>query len=323
MFVLDEYKSKKIQVLRGLAILAVICIHSSPDGFAAIYIRPFFNFAVGLFLFLSGLLSSADRWHPMKRIKKVIIPYAIWTFVYVAMKCDSIYVFPARYIKNFITTNSAPIMYYIFIYCEFTLLIPLIDKLSKSKLKWVGFLITPIELIFIRLIPLAFGINLPSLLINIRHISCLAWFIYFYLGYLIGHDRLDIKASNKTLIICMCIAALLQVFEGYWYYSIGATNIGTQSKITSVLTGIFFVILSYRYLISKDAPTNKVLALYGDKSFGIYFSHILIMNLLAMIPLYSVIAIFPVKAVCTAVISLVVVIVFGKLLGKFAKYLAF
>lgn len=57
---LTAQQSNKVQILRGLAIIAVVFIHNTPDGLAQVYCRPFFNFSVGLFLFLSGFLSNAS-----------------------------------------------------------------------------------------------------------------------------------------------------------------------------------------------------------------------------------------------------------------------
>lgn len=68
---LDKVKSYKIQVLRGIAIIAVVCIHNIPNTEnGQILCRPFVNFAVGLFLALSGFLSDMNNWKPAKRIKK-------------------------------------------------------------------------------------------------------------------------------------------------------------------------------------------------------------------------------------------------------------
>jgi len=56
---LTSEQSKKIQYLRGLAIIAVVFIHNTPTGLAQVFCRPFLNFSVGLFLFLSGMLSNS------------------------------------------------------------------------------------------------------------------------------------------------------------------------------------------------------------------------------------------------------------------------
>lgn len=74
---ITDNQSKRIQFLRGLAIIAVVFIHNTPSGLMQVWCRPSLNFSVGCFLFLSGMLSSAKRWHPWKRIAKVAMPYAI------------------------------------------------------------------------------------------------------------------------------------------------------------------------------------------------------------------------------------------------------
>lgn len=52
-------KDKKIQILRGIAIIAVVAIHTV-RGDISIIIRPFINFAVAMFIFLSGYLTKIE-----------------------------------------------------------------------------------------------------------------------------------------------------------------------------------------------------------------------------------------------------------------------
>lgn len=194
-------KSYKIQVLRGLAIIAVVFIHSTPDGLWQIWIRPFFNFAVGMFLALSGMLSDAERWNPWKRIWKVIVPYTIWTMIYVVIhNYRTPMQIPVIYLEQLITGKAAAVMYYIFVYCEFTLLIPVIDKLARSKYRLLGFVVSPVEIVIMRLIPLIMGYELNKYMRDIMNVSCLVWFTYFYLGYLLGNDLLRIKLSTQSLL---------------------------------------------------------------------------------------------------------------------------
>ena len=80
-----------------------------------VFIRPFINFGVGLFLFLSGMLSNANHWKPKKRLKKVLIPYAIWSFLYIVISnvgnWESL---PAELIIKLITGKAVAPMYYVF-----------------------------------------------------------------------------------------------------------------------------------------------------------------------------------------------------------------
>ncbi|MBQ6894398.1 MAG: acyltransferase, partial [Clostridia bacterium] len=246
-------KQTHIQLLRGLAIIAVVLIHNTPTGLPQILIRPFLNFSVGLFLFLSGVLSSARSWKPLKRIRKVIIPYVIWTAIYCGIKdFNNFSTFPVSFLKNLITGKSAAQMYYIFIYCQFALLIPVIDKMAKSRFKYLGFIITPIEIFFMRTIPLmsnCYEINNYTEII--KSVSCLGWFTYFYLGYLMGNNLVSIKVPLKVWSYLLPISIFLQIAEGYWQYSKGIVNCGTQLKLSAIFTGVCFAIISYEFINSK------------------------------------------------------------------------
>lgn len=317
--------SYKIQLLRGCSIIAVVLIHNTPSGQAQIWVRPFINFAVGLFLFLSGMLSSNDKWNPQKRILKVLFPYVIWSLVYVIMcyyKTPS--QIPIRLLDNLVSGNAAAIMYYVFVYCEFSLLIPLVDKLAKSRLKYLGFIVAPTEIIIMRLIPIITGCDLSKYVYVgfIRHISCLGWFTYFYLGYLIGNDLLKVKISKYKLLMVLMGSIALQMLEGYWYYVLGESNCGTQLKISALITGSVFVVLSFLFIVSKRKYNLKPLYIIGNYSFGIYFSHLAIMEVINRIPHYSEYVPFPVNAIIVVFLSLLFSFVGRRILKKFAKYLA-
>lgn len=213
-------------------------------------------------------------------------------------------------------------MYYIFIYCEFTLMIPLIDKLSKSKYKYLGFLLSPIEIICMRLIPLISGYEVNKYIEGLLSISCLGWFTYFYLGYLIGNNLLKVKLATKKMIFLWLIAIVLQIIEGYWYFSMGETNCGTQLKLSSILTGTIFVMLAYRCINSGKLLKSKILCLLGDSSFGIYFSHLAVMAILSKLPFYSQYVIYPINAIIAILSSLVFVLIGKKVLGRYGKYFA-
>lgn len=315
--------SNKIQILRGLAIIAVVFIHNTPSGIPQVAFRPFLNFCVGLFLFLSGMLSDAGRWNPQKRISKVLIPYVIWTLIYVVLSAYKTPLqIPVIYIKKLILGNSAAIMYYIFVYCEFTLLIPLIDKLARSKHRYWGFVIAPAEIIVMRLIPMLMGIELNKYIGVVRSISCLGWFTYFYLGYMMGNKIIKINWSEKKLLLIWAISIVLQIGEGYRYLCLGEANCGTQLKLSSIISGALFAIMAYQFIYSSRECRSVVLKKLGDISFGIYFSHIAVMSVLGILPFYKRLAPYPVNAIIVIIVTSLCVYPGQKVLGKYAKYLA-
>jgi surface polysaccharide O-acyltransferase-like enzyme len=187
---ITQIQSEKIQILRGISIIAVVCIHSAPAGLPQVYLRPFLNFCVGMFLFLSGMLSDSNSWHVKKRIMKILIPYILWTFIYSLFNSyRSLFLFPQNFFKSLITASSAAVMYYVFVYIQLTLLIPVIDKLARSKSSLLGFLISPLEILFMKTIPVLFGYEFNRLITNVIGISCIGWFIFFYMGYVLGNEN--------------------------------------------------------------------------------------------------------------------------------------
>lgn len=242
-------ESYKIQLLRGIAIIGVICIHSVPSGSIQIWIRPFINFSVAMFLFLSGFLSRRDRWNPERRIKKVLVPYILWTVIYTAPYSRfGFKSFVYLLVLNTITGQSAAIMYYIFVYIQLTLLIPAAEKLSKSKFRYIGLFVSPTEIILFRLLPLLAGIQFGSALSTLIRLSCLGWFSYFYLGFLIGNSRLTVVLKNRTLFLLVVLGLLWQVAEGYFYLSLGSADSGTQLKLSSCFTNMFLMLFAYRFI---------------------------------------------------------------------------
>ena len=135
----------KIQILRGLAIIAVVLIHTSPGGYSQVWIRPFINWSVPMFLFLSGYLTKLenDDWTSLirKRVLRVMIPYLIWTVVYTIPNFT-----PARFLFNLVTAKGAMTLYFIFVYIQMVMLTPVLTKLSKPKFGWVLFGALPLLL---------------------------------------------------------------------------------------------------------------------------------------------------------------------------------
>lgn len=142
----SETQSRQIQILRGIAIIAVVLTHALPaSGSSDVFYRPFINFAVGLFLFLSGYLTPMGRFFPSdaegaifvpgrddslswrilrfygKRLRRVLPAYLFWSVAYT--------VYYGRYedfLPRLLTGRCCGIYYYIFVYVQLVLLTPLL-----------------------------------------------------------------------------------------------------------------------------------------------------------------------------------------------------
>lgn len=321
---ISKRQSDLIQILRGGAIIAVVLIHNTPPGLWQVWCRPLLNFSVGLFLFLSGLLSNIENYKPMKRISKVLYPYIFWTFIYTIIgNIRNASILPFMFLKNLITGGSAAIMYFIFVYCELTILIPFIDRLAKSKYRNMGFSISFIEIIFMRLIPLIIGYKFNSYINVLMSISCIGWFIYFYLGYLVGNRLVNVDLSKVQSILLLFFSIIFQIFEGFIYFRLGSDNCGTQLKVSSIITGVIFCIICFN-MIKKDTDIRlNFLKVLGDNSFGIYFIHLAIMGVLNKVPYYSQYCIYPFNGIVVVFISFIGILISRKYLKSKSKYFGF
>ena len=299
-------RNDMVQMFRALSIIAVVMIHTTPNLECQVYCRPFVNFSVATFLFLSGYLTKSENidWQKLfrKRIIRVVIPYIIWTILYSL---------PSVYHKgiscvfvNLLTAKAAAPLYYIFVYIQFVLLTPLLVRLAKSKYQVLGWLVSPVSVLLFKYIPLFGGIELNRYVTVIWSVSCLGWFTFYYIGLLLGNKIIDKRYSFRALSVLYLCSIIIQMLEGYGWLLLGDGNCGTQLKLSSLLTSSLFCLIVYESLNRKAVGLkNRFVKLIGDYSFGIYLCHIMVMWILALIPYYNMVA-YPVSSAIVVLASL-------------------
>lgn len=279
-----ESRNNMVQIFRAFAIIAVVMIHTTPSGNWQVFCRPFINFSVATFLFLSGYLTKVenDNWSAFykKRIIRVIIPYIIWTVLYTFASKN-----PVKLPMNLLTAKSACHMYYIFVYIQFVLLTPLLGKLATSKYMLFGWFVAPVSVLVFKYYWLLTGQNLNPYISLMWGDSCLGWFTFYYLGLVLGNNIIEKRYSLKILLGLYAVSILIQMAEGYWWLSLGERNCGTQLKLSSILTSSVFLLIVYTIL--KDCRYNiksNFLRILGDYSFGIYLCHMVMIRLAHFVP---------------------------------------
>ena len=279
-------------------------IHTTPLGNWQVLCRPFINFSVATFLFLSGYLTRIenDNWYAFykKRISRVLIPYIIWTILY-TLASQHIEKIP----MNLLTAKAAAPMYFIFVYIQFVLLTPLLGKLATSKYHFLGWFVAPVSVLIFKYYWLLTGQNMNSYISLIWSDACLGWFTFYYLGLVLGNRIIEKQYSLRILLVLYLFSILIQMAEGYWWLSLGEVNCGTQIKLSSFLTSSLFLLIAFTML--KDGRydiKNRFLRILGDYSFGIYLCHIMVMYLLrGFVPYFKSIP-YPITSVIIILISL-------------------
>ncbi len=311
-------KNLNIQALRCFAIIAVVMIHTSPVGIESVFIRPFINFGVATFLFLSGYLTKeSNNWGGLfrRRTIRIGIPYIIWSIIYYIPQMQEFGMGGNGLIFNLLTAGSNDILYYVFVYLQLVYLSPLLFKVAKSKYRLLIFWITPISLIGFVYIPWITGKPLPDCVALLWHDVCLGWMFYYYLGLLLGNKLIKVDISIKWTIMMLVVAILCQIGEGYWLWQQDLPGAGTQLKLSALLTNVILMLVFYKVLNNSGFEVkNKIIKLIGDYSFGIYLSHIAIIDILSYFNLYR--GRFPINSVIVLFLSLSFCITLSTICGQ-------
>ena len=292
-------------------------IHTTPAGEMQVICKPFINFAVATFIFLSGYLTKADddNWLAFyrRRITRVLVPYFIWTVIYSIQDIQSEGL--SVLVKNLLCANATTTLYYIFVYIQFVLLTPLLGKLAKSRFRHLGWIIAPLSVVLFKYIP-AFGdIHLGKHVELLWSDACLGWFTFYYLGLILGNKILSPKFNLRNLVFLYCMSLLLQMGEGYLWFTVDPAGCGSQLKLTSILSSSIFMLIIYSVLSSNHGTKCRLLSTIGDYSFGIYLVHMMILKALEPMTLYSAIP-YPVTSLIILIISFIFCNVFTAVTGK-------
>ena len=308
-------KNLGIQVLRGMAIISVILIHTCPQGLWQVYCRSFFNFGVPLFLFLSGYLTSwnQENWPRFfkKRLLRVLIPYILWTIIYTLVRRQ-----PERMLFNLATTQGAFHLYFIFVYIQFVLLTPIIKWLAESKYRAIGWMIAPLSILVFNYSGLVFDNPLPGKVTLLWYLSFLGWFSYYYLGILARHSLIPQTHAQKPFYWALLgVAMIIQLAEGRILMGVGFPDPGTPLKISALLFNTLLMLAALTYLKKERSRYPRFLVLLGDCSFGIYLSHVLFVWLFAKTPVLEALP-FPVTSILALFSSLALVVSFRFISGE-------
>ena len=259
-------------MIRGVCILAVIMIHcpqgtSGLDQTIWLGIRQIINFPVALFIFMAGYFvnpSKIDKNWLKIRGARLLLPFLIWSIIYTIKNS----IFGSSSLKglifSFIIGKSAAPLYYILVLLQLTLLTPYLVSRRKT---WM-YLITPVYLVFLYIYNIATG-NMPMLYETLFS----AWFLFYILGMDVREGKMNWIRVKGWMI---GLALLASFGEAYFLMIIGCSVrfACSQIKFSSfIYTALIALWLSQHI---KETKSN-VLSRIGDCSFGIYFSHILVM----------------------------------------------
>jgi surface polysaccharide O-acyltransferase-like enzyme len=275
-------------VLRGLAIIAVIAIHASRTGiqagedsinfYVAILWKNIWSYAVPLFISISGYFlakKSFYQWHDYftflgKQIPRVYLPMFFWSLVFLSLAMMNSNTTITDELVKLITFQSAGPYYFIALIIQYYLLLPLLKKFANIEGLIISIAISCVTVGVIFITRYFIGIELPLIIFAGNFLT---WGMFFVLGLYLGQGK-QINISNIVLISFIVVFYLLSCLETYllvnWFHK------PTAIKFSSLFYALSMILYLFK---NKDLIRTNVLKELGRLSFGIYLVHMLVLDI--------------------------------------------
>ena len=314
---------KRLLYLSGLGVICVVLFHTTGMGFTSKFfwahrflpasINPldqvgdsqyyFLRFieqiavvAIPIFLFVSGyfIAISTKRSDPtiawpviFGRIKKLIIPYLIWTGVVMLINYfqGDIPTLP-KFVVHILTGSTSPVLYFVPLLIQFYLLSPILVPLARQYWGWILGISALLQLIIqLMQYPVFLGWEVAYAIPLIRFIPkwlFLARIFWFPLGMMVGFHLTEFKGfleRNRYLLLAITILAVpLAIIEWEFYFQ--QSGLEWLDHRETILDSIYSLaaILTLLAFSRVSLPGENLIGKLGARSFGIYLTHAIVIE---------------------------------------------
>ncbi|WP_272700660.1 acyltransferase [Desulfovibrio sp. Fe33] len=281
-------------ILRSLAIMAVIAIHSTYSGwqwygdlggswnyYFTLIIKQFYCFAVPSFFFMSGYFFSSkmgNDWkketeHIVKRMERILVPYLVWSVIvfFIVKGKKNIVIF----LNDLLSGKVVGAYYYIIVLAIFTLLSPLLVRLKdKSYGLMLVLLINTINIVVVYFYRIKLGHNFNWWYAAFPFTT---WISFYYFGILYRYGKVPrfiLNIQPKKAMAIVLAMLFLSLFEAFALVSLWGQYSGaaSSSKFSSFLYS-FSIIIFFISIRKLDLWFPYILKVISSYSFGIYLIH--------------------------------------------------
>ena len=292
-----------ISFLNVLSCIAVVVLHTNGCFWTFSYERYWITaniiesvmyFAVPIFFMITGatLIDYRDRYDTkkffIKRIKKVVIPFAIWSLLGVLymliMHKENMYNLTFKDLIDAIMNTKVINIYWFFIpLISIYLSIPILAFVQKRDRKKIFIYLSLVAFLTVSFFPFLckiFDLHYNnSLIVSVGS----GYILYVVLGYLISHYDISIK-QRYVIYIFAIIGLFLHVFGTYYLSMIHGEIIQTFKGYLNVPCVLYSIgiFTFFKYQNFNRLRKIKVIKL-SQYSFSIYLMHYYVIDIITTI----------------------------------------
>ena len=349
---MQDNRDLSFDAFRGIAIIAVVGIHASAFYLGAnnsaggwnlpmVAYQQLFNFAVPVFIFISGYWLSKKPVESLedykkfltRRVSRILIPYFVWSLAYIAYEIIVTRKLDVRHIIVELATGSAPgrnYYWFILLIAQFYIMTPFLQYLNRRRNGFLFVLILNVFALILRYV-LRLYLNWSIPLMGLFF----SWLVFYQVGLLAGSSgsiTFNLRRLRFFIFPAILIFLLASQIEAIFLISNFKDSYAAVSPLK--FSSFFYslsLILGFLFVRERFKNWPQFLVSIGRYSFGIYLLHVgVLKNVIRVSQNISVISSFqPVYQlellVVTVVICFVLIYVTRKLLPENIcfKYLGF
>ena len=344
---MEQDKKEWISNSRVLATVCVVLLHVASSALYKYNQVPnfhwwignvydsFVRFSVPLFLMITGTLLLGKQYaYPIflkRKVLRILLPFVFWTAIYIVynfieppqfngkLASQSNFWWILQQAKN----GSSYHLWYMYMLLGIYITIPLFANIIAKVRKLYLELFLLIWVLFI------------SLSASYTSNSNFEWNLWYYMGYLgyvvLGYYLSTINTKSKRILSIAVVTFFIGLFitvYGTYYYT-DKIGLFYKNYYSYLIPNVLLMAASvYVLLKNGDIKLNGVFKsarnIIDKHSYGIYLSHILVLNYLIMYgidwdlihPLIGI----PLTTIITLIVSVVIVYLISKI--PFGKYIS-
>jgi peptidoglycan/LPS O-acetylase OafA/YrhL len=320
---------RRLLYLNGLAIACVVLFHAAGMGFVAMFswahrylpaaanpaaqigtpayfflrfIEQTTSFSIAAFLFVSGyfiaIATSKNRetisWNIVgKRIRTLLIPYLLWSFVviFLQISLEGRRPTPVQLLSDLALGQTNEVLYFVPLLIQFYLLAPFLVFFAKKNWKLFLGVVSLIQLAVLLLpYPLFLNLDVP----NAARLSALVpkWLflsriLWFSAGIVFGFQLEAFRSAFQRIrwaaLVIALIAIPLGMLEWELYFRLsGQPWLAYRETLLDTFFSMAVIICILGFL-QVQLPIARGMERLGKDSYGIYLTHYLFIEYTAKV----------------------------------------